>query len=866
MQIRQLKSSQSCVRINCYTIDELGDKERIGIIMIGIRCAAAVPLSCEHLGDYTFHKLINVPGLYRAYRPELALNLSIRDMLYKDTSFTSKSVHPPSHQIIIDDIPVTNDFKIGFLENGWVQLGETNSDFQKYVLKFYFDKAYNMDLLLDEVQVFNKVNDNYYIMLKIFGMTVNTNYINKNLFMPLDLKETLSIKLITNFETLKTYIETFKTATLQFYHGSRILGSSEVVLSSPSEQFSCYIEETNCDFSLCTNNTIPFGTDDRKPYVTVEVSFEEYNSSSCPSNCNLNDSIINKIHSSKSAKLNIEKSKSKKRPDTPAVQNGKKIPINLNKNQTNNIIETEILPKEIPLSDLTLDQVVAWVERTSPRHNFGMESPQKIVSDTQSVLSYSTETIKTDEKLVQVEDIKCEMVTREDAAVQTTPREKQAAKSIFTLQSANQSKKSSPRPLPYIKNSEYSTFQLSVDFRSVTWRTVPKFESFNFKIHHPKANNVLVIHCNLKNICVRTRENIILTDMHFCIHYLSTFENIRNLITMHPPKISLHANDELNIAQDFVLYTKLLNDGSSQCNYFATPNSLWDKDEIVCDIQVDMVLQKVEENLCKNTILNKNKLELSPIVIDDLLTFDSLNEIQLWKNQQEITFQENLKRLQVEQMAVFQAEWDIKRNEYETKLKQGMEKCKLLSEQLSIAANELEQKRCLTNKSVPNKETQDNVDAIQKIKQDMEYKISILEKEKEYLELTLDQIKKENVNLQDIVHLKQDEIESIQKYTLTKEQTKLVFRELKCLEEKFQQALVEKAFFKDQWRKALKEVHILKSEDQRQIQMEIKKRKEELSQINLDLLYCSEDSTTSDENVEHSYYFPYGDDTIRTTH
>lgn len=69
------------------------------------------------------------------------------------------------------------------------------------------------------------------------------------------------------------------------------------------------------------------------------------------------------------------------------------------------------------------------------------------------------------------------------------------------------------------------------------------------------------------------------------------------------------------------------------------------------------------------------------------------------------------------------------------------------------------------------------------------------------------------------------------KASLTEDQTTCILQQLKSLEEKLDCAQKGKAFFKEQWGNAVKEIHSIKIDNQRTLESQIKNNKQELDNL-----------------------------------
>jgi len=70
-----------------------------------------------------------------------------------------------------------------------------------------------------------------------------------------------------------------------------------------------------------------------------------------------------------------------------------------------------------------------------------------------------------------------------------------------------------------------------------------------------------------------------------------------------------------------------------------------------------------------------------------------------------------------------------------------------------------------------------------------------------------------------------------QKASLTTDQTASLLQELKILEEKLDNVQKGKSFFKEQWGKAVREIHKMKVDNQQAMKVQIKNSKEELKNV-----------------------------------
>ncbi|XP_044260400.1 centrosomal protein of 120 kDa-like [Tribolium madens] len=197
-----------------------------------------------------------------------------------------------------------------------------------------------------------------------------------------------------------------------------------------------------------------------------------------------------------------------------------------------------------------------------------------------------------------------------------------------------------------------------------------------------------------------------------------------------------------------------------------------------------------------------------------LITEEHMKELEEWKERQKAEFEAQL-----------QSELEKGREEMERKkveLNENIIKCKELQEELQEKLDELKLSKTLKKKR---KSSTSLVSVI------AENQKKFAECDKELLIDYISTLQSDNENLKQIINEQKQELENIEKTALTKEQTTNLLQELKGLEEKFQVAQQTKTYFKEQWQKACQEIHNLKTEDYKQLQNQLRERREELDHL-----------------------------------
>lgn len=426
-------------------------------------------------------------------------------------------------------------------------------------------------------------------------------------------------------------------------------------------------------------------------------------------------------------------------------------------------------------------------------------------------------------------------VNTSDMSVQTSARAKKIASSF--LKNLKEVARLAPiEPGISSYDDAYHLYSLSTSLQSITWKNSYS-ESFQFKFLHPKVNTVLVVQCNTDNI--ESDETITLLDVNCLQYFISSPTNISTLIYTYPCKLQILDENNEPVSEEFEVYTRLflsinsriLIEVENSCSYIALVRSYMDED-VIAEVEINMVLKDLGNDL---EYYERTCYDLEPIILDEKLTFKTLRELEKWKDFIKQHYEERQKCLQNETLKLLSEDWEKKREELERKLLNGVERCRVLSEELMMATYDLDKKKVQVQQQLMYRDNPEVIEikVTQMIEAEMNKKLDDLKHENLQLLKKIDSMQQEQIELKQEITKKETEYEELKRVALTEEQTKSLFQDLRSLEEKYRQEQNAKAFFKEQWQKAVREVHVLKSEDQKEIQMQIKKKKIELSQLSL---------------------------------
>ncbi|CAK1542286.1 unnamed protein product [Leptosia nina] len=252
---------------------------------------------------------------------------------------------------------------------------------------------------------------------------------------------------------------------------------------------------------------------------------------------------------------------------------------------------------------------------------------------------------------------------------------------------------------------------------------------------------------------------------------------------------------------------------------------------------------------------------LSPMERDTIMQ-KFVNELEDWKEKQQELFKIQLKRKEDYHLEVLAKEWAKRRVELETKLSRGIDQCRHLAADLSRATEDFslrghrntqrEKKLLEAKKALEAHYTakyQELREASQKMEDDMNHQLKLKDMTIEELQLKIHHLEKSVESLK--IAMKNVEKEAESRYSgLTKDQTASLIQELRCLEEKLESTAQSKAFFKEQWGRAVRELHLVKLSTRRQMLAHLRSERRKLEGAGLDPIEDQEESLADNRNED----------------
>ncbi|XP_029165522.1 centrosomal protein of 120 kDa-like isoform X2 [Nylanderia fulva] len=780
--LRKMRSGQAALKLECFVFKENKAKERIGYVLLSIRSAHIIFKHGDLSPKANWHKLLGLRNDLKVQKPELLLTLRVENRKNTDLN----SMVEISNSMIDNNIILQSDKIIPYLHlnEQLIQVGPLNICYELFLLSITAICTENLHLLLPEhlsnhgvVHFVYRVLEND-VELKAF----NIEYKRSNIF-----HEKVIMRIRSSLSVLKHYLQLKPNLLIFLKHENNIIAESLVNLQSlvPMDNLQEFLKynanasiilHERCFLTKLNATEKPIENQHQKSYLDLQLKLQYI------------ENKMDIVHN----------------PDTLI-------------NPDNSVISRIQYHNEENMNNV--GQRCPEIEsHRNPSGDFGKISLKNTPREMKLFNATECKNIN--------DQSDCQCIKH------------QMDKNIYSR---------SCNAIPCLNKDSisvgsYHCYCLHISLAAITLIQSTKLSGrqIEFRFHHPKAEITSMVHATMP---VLSGEKVKLQEIGCQFHFISTPNEIKQLLQSFPPKISMYdANEGAEPLSLSTLDLKpLFYQDKPECQYKL---SLYNADQ-KCKIgEVDIVLKL--ENRGPHFILKKETIgkNLGPPILDDSLAYKIVDELETWKERQKEMFKTELKKKEERHLNMLSEEWRKQRENLESKLACSVEQCKILANSLNNATEDLRMRRL---KSLENEtrlikanedlqwryenKLQELKNTLEVMQSDLTSKIIKLEEKKTALEAQVEILLFENETLKSSTSKQADELQMYQKASLTKDQTASLLQELKILEEKLDNAQKGKSFFKEQWGKAVREIHKMKVEHQHAMQVQIKNSKEELKNV-----------------------------------
>ncbi|XP_067209516.1 centrosomal protein of 120 kDa isoform X2 [Linepithema humile] len=766
--LRKMRSGQVPLKLECFAFKENGCKEKIGYIVLSIRSAHMTSKYRDLSPKANWHKLLGLRNDLKIQKPEILLTLRVED--WKNVN--SNLIEIKNVMTVEDNLQ--NDKIIPYLypDEQLIQLGSLNTCYELFLLSITAVYIENLPLLLPEhLNKDNAVHFSYRVLendveLKPFKIQSEK---------PDFLHEKVVVRIRSSLSVLKHYLQAEPHLLIFLKHKNSIIAESSVNLES------LVVTDNLQEFLKCTANT---STIHERCFLAPKQNLVE----------KLIESQYPKSHLDLQLKLQYIGNKMDivHNFDTAISSNNHIIPRVQYHNEENTSNASQRCP-EIE-------------SHRNPSGDFGKLNFNNISGG----IKNATECRNTNKQSIDCQCLK-HQVDRSACSCDA-----------MLCKCINKN---------YIKDTigSYHCYCLHISLMTITSLSAKLSErQIEFRFHHPKAEITSTMRAKMPLL---SDEKIKLQDVGCQSYFISAPNEIKQLLQSFPPQISIYdVNEDAKPLSLLTLDIKpLFHQDKPECQYKLP---LYDTDRNKIG-EMDITLKL--ENCGSHFILKKETAEqnLGPPILDDSLAYKIVDELETWKERQKEMFKAELKKKEERHLNMLNEEWRKQKENLESKLACSVEQCKMLANSLNNATEDLRIRRL---KSLENEtrlikanedlqwryetKLQELKDSMLAMQNDLASKITKLEEKKIALEAQVEILLFENESLKSSMSQQKDELQ-IYQGSLAQDKTESLLQELKILEEKLENAQKGKSFFKEQWGKAVREIHRMKVDYQQEILAEI---------------------------------------------
>ncbi|KAB0795519.1 hypothetical protein PPYR_12358 [Photinus pyralis] len=775
-ELRKVRTRNIPLKVELQLVENNRFKDRVGFILLSTRSANIIPHSFQGEIPFKWCKLLGVQAEHKRNHPELYMSLTIRDLNSEGSEvpyLSELTLHASDSQT--EEPFYFNGELITFqyLPDGYIQIGN-GEGIQKFLLTIKIKVAYNLNLLLPEVSLLNQNREKYFMSFTMLGITIKSKPFSRDLHDSIEMNEKIVVRIRSDCEVIRQYLSECCQIYVTFYQEDDKLGIAKVnvdtLLGSISETD---FRSGGCSALLEEKCFFTF------PYVQGTIPTDPDDKQPC-----------------------IEVVTTLKQEDGPSDLS---------------IGNSVACVAELSVSSGSSGDQVSEVSLTAPAKEESSES----------LMVYECHNARGDD---QIEE-KLEQGTHQCVTAAGDQQDLvEFTETVGSTQTANSicvSHGSTPflvaQSETTIADSPYQQYCLDVIVDNISLKKCTKAKTIRIKFKHPKASSTITVDIQPDS---PLGEDIILENAKCKMFFISTEDHVRKMVYAWPPKLLLTDELDNNLTEELDIYTALfLAKKRYDCSYI-TECKATRTYESLANVSIRMYLQEYGLSVFPDP----TDYLLSPPILDEHIAIQELGDLQTWKVKQKAQYTADLKLMQRQRLAALQDEWTEKKNQMESNLAKSVQKFKTLTSELQTAMNTLRTKKALEQKEeemtlTQNYNLQDLVE-----KNTLKYS----ESTKVALMSAISNLEYENKKLKHIIDDQRVEIEQIKKTALTKEQSTTLLQQLRGLEEKFEDTQKAKTYFKDQLKKAVREIHDLKSENQKQIKERIHSQRIELSQLRLD--------------------------------
>ncbi|KAJ1527076.1 hypothetical protein ONE63_008617 [Megalurothrips usitatus] len=832
VNLRRFRASNTPIKVECFTINPNKQREGIGSILLNIKSAQVIPNGPKTNAKDKWHRLIGVPMEAKALQPELLLSLTIQEpnSLSQPLSSTSwveevqpkqtmpsatalkKTVSADTHKVMKPSLMenVVPEFK-----QGYIQLGPENSSFDTFLLCLSVRRALEMELLLRDTQKLINADSNkpFQLSFSVMGQTKSTKSFGDSKLGRIQVvDEDVVIPLRTTLPVLHAYLEENPCVAVRLFCSGTEVAAAELHIRSLvstnninifSHEFSGETTLTqNCILVSASSKGIPL-EGNLQPSIEVISRLKLLASISVPQRpaCELNHTLdATPSHNINIAQAPISedlssRSESRQSQDTfivtsqsapvwvpvapNLVQSHQLPPTNENKSLIKETLNTKVLVIKIVPNLIKFHKVVKykWV-----RILFGCPGSAITTSNFGDIF-----------------------VAQTPASVSVTDMSAR-----ITILSS--------------ENIQVHIYGIGDDSPSLHHLATAIIDLKTLDLTEQKE---LKVSCEMKCLSEQVLGYICTTVI---VEKCSEESNVRT----SSEKTGIIPQSQYNAVSNYSQFVLKKSDSARE-TYSETPATEIDYMDVSHSTKHHHIVQSQSHCMmdCEIETISQSAKNVTPsctqsqatsaVPLDSNTAYKIVEELEDWKEKQQEIFLAELKQKEREHLERITNEWTSQTNAQNTELDNKVAECKLLAESLASTKQDLRERlKLCTTREQELRKAKEELDhqynlkfqeltlAARRLDEEVKLKITFSESKCSKLEERVKELESENETLRHQVRQKlSTSVRSSDSQTcgMTHNQVAQLLSQVDQLEGKLQASLQSKAYFKEQWGRAVREMN-----------------------------------------------------------
>ncbi|XP_055382421.1 centrosomal protein of 120 kDa [Condylostylus longicornis] len=823
--VKRMKTENLPIKIECFLSSFANGQETfslIGYVLIPLKSIPVTLSKNRTMSKPHWHKLFGLNSEWKIKKPEVCLQVLISDDVpQRSLGLYGQKNQTSNNNFALDSIETSamlcsqKGLYIELLnEEELLQVGDKKTNCDIFTLNLKFLNANNLDYAMNLGE--NK-NQHFKLKYNLLGTSAYCSLVSteKNI---LSIQEEIGINFRTSLQSLQEYLSKVFYIPVEFFYGDSLVGTAlfnlkNILQVDSLNEFLAKYGFTDRTFSF--KGTFPIQTVSNTPKSALVPYMEFIFNLKLLSTNEVSDREI-EIH-------NMQKSEF-----VDNVFDDKKVSEeNTNEEATNNVVEViskSLLNDQDNFYDANNNSQVVNDEKITETkseiallENLSLNKESILFGTSKSFLDVQENFNDTNNNSHVVVDSKTIDTRLETTIQENSPLNKNTLFGKNEILIKEKLKKESPKNIP-------RTFSFNLILQTVKFNRFVDTGIWQISLQHQNADTTYTV----ANIELTEISSNLIEFKNFMLQlfFSSRADTVLEVVSSESCVLKICGPRGIFAVAELNNEILLTSNKEKHSGVVLMENQNGEKCALAY-ISVYMEDLGISFNSqIKKHVNNDNNPPTIAAYFDENLAYKVVEELEDWKKKQLENFLVELKRKEVNHLAMLSLEWQKRKSELENSLSKKLEECSQLYDTLEKAHLTLKEKGLSYSEHEKlvekiRKDTEEKFskiitglnEKIKRIEYDMEHKIKLEQLKYKELELENINMEKEKFSLKkDLDELHKICNEMKENY-VPKEQLIALLQDMSVLHERLEEVQKSQQFYKCQWAKLIRELHKMKIEN-----------------------------------------------------